>query len=108
MSEQSEEIARAHAAVAEAQDRSYWLDRWHLDLNALMRRRGASELRAAIRAARAVYRGLYNARVSTRRAMRVVRRRAAAAGRVLGEEQHRYAPLTGPAPGASARLKPAR
>ena len=105
MSEQSEEIARAHAAVAEAQDRSYWLDRWHLDLNALMRRRGASELRAAIRAARAVYRGLYNARVSTRRAMRVVRRRAAAAGRVLGEEQHRYAPLTGPAPGASARLK---
>jgi DNA-binding protein H-NS len=51
-----EEAARANAAIAAAQDRSYWLDRWGIDLNALMRRRGAAELRAAIRAARAVYR----------------------------------------------------
>jgi hypothetical protein len=58
----TEEIARANAAVAAAQDRSYWLDRWHVDLNSLMRRRGASELRAALRAARAVYRLLYDAR----------------------------------------------
>jgi hypothetical protein len=29
--------AQANAAIAAAQDRSYWLDRWHLDLNALMR-----------------------------------------------------------------------
>jgi hypothetical protein len=48
--------ARANAAVAEWQERAYWLDRWHVDLNALMRRPGASELRAALRGARAVAR----------------------------------------------------
>ncbi len=36
--ENAELAARANAAVAAAQDRAYWLDRWHLDLNALMRR----------------------------------------------------------------------
>ncbi len=41
-----EQLARANAALAAAQERSYWLDRWHLDLNALMRRRGAAEFRA--------------------------------------------------------------
>jgi hypothetical protein len=45
---------RANSAVAEWQERAYWLDRWHLDLNAAMRRPGASEFRAAVRAARAV------------------------------------------------------
>ncbi len=44
----------ANAAVAQWQDRAYWLDRWHLDLNALMRRRGASEFRAAVRAIRSI------------------------------------------------------
>jgi hypothetical protein len=54
--------ARANAAVAEWQQRAYWLDRWHLDLNALMRRPGASQLRAAVRAARSVVWGLKRAR----------------------------------------------
>jgi hypothetical protein len=56
--ENAELAARANAAIAAAQDRAYWLDRWGLDLNALMRRRGAAELRAAVRAARAVVRRL--------------------------------------------------
>ena len=47
--ERAEQAARANAAIAAAQDRAYWLDRWHLDLNALMRRRGAAEFRAAVR-----------------------------------------------------------
>lgn len=38
--------AWANRVVAEAQDRTYWLDRWHLDLNALMRRRGVDRVRA--------------------------------------------------------------
>ena len=46
----------ANRTVGAAQERLYWLDRWHLDLNRLMERPGASELRAAIRAVRAVYR----------------------------------------------------
>jgi hypothetical protein len=52
--------ARADAAVAAAQERAYWLDRWHLDLNALMRRPGAAELRASFRAARWFFRRARN------------------------------------------------
>jgi hypothetical protein len=50
--ERAEQIAAANAAVAAAQERVYWLDRWHLDLNALMARPGAAEFRAAVRLAR--------------------------------------------------------
>jgi hypothetical protein len=54
--ERAEQIAAANAAVATAQERAYWLDRWHLDLNALMAKRGAAEFRAAVRVARKVVR----------------------------------------------------
>ena len=54
--------AWANRVVAEAQDRTYWLDRWHLDLNALMRRRGAEPVLVLGRWARAVYRTLGNLR----------------------------------------------
>jgi hypothetical protein len=47
-----EQAARTERIVAEAQERTYWLDRWHLDLNALMRKPGAAELRALVRGAR--------------------------------------------------------
>jgi hypothetical protein len=46
--------ARTDAVVGEWQERAYWLDRWHLDLNALMRRPGANELRETLRALRAI------------------------------------------------------
>lgn len=52
----ADQAARANAAIAAAQDRAYWLDRWHLDLNALMRRRGAGVVRAGLRAVRSVVR----------------------------------------------------
>jgi predicted nucleic acid-binding Zn-ribbon protein len=55
-SELVETQARANAAVAQWQERAYWLDRWHVDLNALMRRPGASEFRALLRAVRSVAR----------------------------------------------------
>jgi len=54
--------ARTNEAVARWQERAYWLDRWHLDLNALMRRRGASEFRALLRAVRSVVWGAKRAR----------------------------------------------
>src|SRR5918997_1193578 len=60
--EQHERTARANAALAAAQDRYYWLDRWNLDLNAVMRRPGAAELRAALRGMRKLYRLGYDAR----------------------------------------------
>jgi len=56
--ELAEQAARAERAVAAAQERAYWLDRWHLDLNALMRKPGAAQFRALLRAARTVVRGL--------------------------------------------------
>ena len=52
-----EQAARSELAVAAAQERAYWLDRWHLDLNALMQRPGAAEFRALVRAVRWVMRG---------------------------------------------------
>ncbi len=55
--EHVEQLARAHAALAAAQDRSYWLDRWGLDLNALMRKPGARRLRALLRWLRELQRG---------------------------------------------------
>jgi hypothetical protein len=60
--------ARANAAVAEWQERAYWLDRWHVDLNALMRKPGASEFRAALRAVRSVARFFKRLRRSLSRA----------------------------------------
>lgn len=53
-----EQAERAERAVAAAQERAYWLDRWHLDLNALMRKPGAAQVRGAIRALRAILRAL--------------------------------------------------
>jgi hypothetical protein len=55
--EHVEQLARAHAALAEAQDRSYWLERWGIDLNELMRRPSARRARGALRAVREVKRG---------------------------------------------------
>ena len=54
--------ARTNASVAQTQERVYWLDRWHLDLNALMRRPGAAELRGALRGMRAVSRAIRRAK----------------------------------------------
>jgi hypothetical protein len=54
--ELAEQARRVNALVAATQERVYWLDRWNLDLNALMARRGAAELRALVRAVRGVLR----------------------------------------------------
>ena len=59
--------ARANAAVAAAQERAYWLERWHIDLNALIRKPGAAQFRALLRAVRWVGR-------SSRRVRRRLRR----------------------------------
>ena len=46
----------ANRVVGAAQERAYWLDRWHVDLNAVMQRRSATWIRAVLRAVRSVYR----------------------------------------------------
>jgi hypothetical protein len=54
--ELAERSARANAAVAAAEDRAYWLDRWRVDLNRLMSHPAAGRARAALRGLRLVYR----------------------------------------------------
>lgn len=60
-----DQAARANAAVAAAQDRAYWLDRWQVDLNALMRRPAAGRVRAVLRGARGLVRLLRRLRART-------------------------------------------
>lgn len=62
--ELGEQAARANAAIAAAQERAYWLDRWHVDLNALMATRWGKYARALLRAIRTPIRA---ARVAKRR-----------------------------------------
>jgi hypothetical protein len=50
--EHAEQIARLQAAVARAQERAYWLDRWHLDLNRAMTTPWGRAARAVVRALR--------------------------------------------------------
>jgi hypothetical protein len=50
--ELAERTERAHAAVVAAEERVYWLDRWHLDLNALMERPAAQRSYEVARQAR--------------------------------------------------------
>ncbi len=47
--------ASANAAVGEWQERAYWLDRLHIDLNRVMQRPGAEQLRLLLKGARALY-----------------------------------------------------
>jgi uncharacterized protein YlxW (UPF0749 family) len=47
--------ARTNAVVGEWQERAYWLDRLHIDLNKLMERPGANEVRLALRAVRSMF-----------------------------------------------------
>ena len=58
---------RANSAVAAAQERAYWLERWHLDLNAVMARPAASRVRSLLRAGRRFVRA---ARTAKRRLLR--------------------------------------
>ena len=85
--EHVEQVARANAAIAAAQDKSYWLDRWQVDLNQLMRRRGASEARAAVRAMRVVYRALYDLRSRAREEAGVLSRRVHRVRQVVADER---------------------
>lgn len=55
-------LAQAHHAIAAAQDRSYWLDRWGIDLNAAMRRPSGRRAREAVRLLRSVRRAAIEAR----------------------------------------------
>jgi hypothetical protein len=54
--------AWANRTVAAAQERVYWLDRWNVDLNAIMRRPAATRIRAVLRAVREPYRAIVKAK----------------------------------------------
>ena len=56
--ERLEHDRRTNATIAALQERASWLDRWHLDLNALMARPAADRARAAARGVRGPVRWL--------------------------------------------------
>jgi SAM-dependent methyltransferase len=60
--ELADQAARTNDALAAAQDRTYWLDRLHIDLNALMQRPVAARVTRLLPAARTAYRGVLKAR----------------------------------------------
>ena len=60
--ELTDRAARTNDALAAAQDRTYWLDRWHLDLNAVMRRPIVARLWRLMPLARGVFRSARKAR----------------------------------------------
>ena len=78
--ELDERTTRANAAIAAAQDRSYWLDRFRLDLNALMRRPAARALWTAVRVGTATAAHLRGGPAS-------LRKLPARAGEILTEER---------------------
>lgn len=61
-SELLEHQRRTNTLVAEAQQRLYWLERWHIDINELMARPGADTFREAVRLVRAGFRRARNAK----------------------------------------------
>jgi hypothetical protein len=48
--------ASANRAVAEAQEKTYWLDRWRIDINVIMDRNAPQHVQAAAQRARTIYR----------------------------------------------------
>lgn len=61
--ELAEQAARTERIVAAAQQRTYWLDRWHVDLDALMRRRAVgAPLDVTFRTLRKLRRGVQKLR----------------------------------------------
>jgi len=52
----AEQSALTNEAIARAQERVYWLDRWHIDMDTLVAVPGVSVLRALFRAIRAPFR----------------------------------------------------
>lgn len=60
--ELAERTARANAAVAAAQDRSYWLDRWHIDLNRVMATQSGQLIFRVAKRARRVQRAVSRVR----------------------------------------------
>lgn len=52
----ADQTARTAATVAEAQEKLYWLERWHVDLDRVMARPGAVPTLEALRSLREVVR----------------------------------------------------
>lgn len=57
-----EQAARTAATVAEAQEKLYWLERWHVDLDRVMKRPGALAALEGLRRARGLKRRVARAK----------------------------------------------
>lgn len=58
----AEQIRATNALVASSQEKLYWLERWHVDLDAVMRRPGAERALEAVKLVRSGVRSLRRAK----------------------------------------------
>lgn len=54
----AEQARATNALVAESQEKLYWLERWHVDLDSVMRRPGAERTLETVKVARSAMRSL--------------------------------------------------
>jgi len=52
----AEQARATNALVARSQEKLYWLERWHVDLDTVMRKPGAEQLLEAVKAVRSGFR----------------------------------------------------
>lgn len=60
----AEQARATNALVAQSQEKLYWLERWHVDLDAVMRKPGAEQLLGLVKTVRG---GIRRVRVTKRR-----------------------------------------
>lgn len=58
----AEQTRATNALVATSQEKLYWLERWHIDLDAVMRRRGAEQALELVKGARTAVRAAKRAK----------------------------------------------
>lgn len=101
--ELAERAARTNEALADAQRRTYWLDRLHVDVNALMARPAARRLVGILPVLRELYRSGYRSREGARR-LRDWRRSARAEAEEDAQRAQRANDAGGDLVDASAEL----
>jgi hypothetical protein len=60
----AEQARATNAVVARSEEKLYWLERWHVDLDVVMRKPGATQLLGLVKAARG---GLRRVKTAKRR-----------------------------------------
>jgi uncharacterized coiled-coil protein SlyX len=58
----AEQARATNALVARSQEKLYWLERWHVDLDAVMTKPGAEQALEAVKKGRSIFRAVKKAK----------------------------------------------